>query len=68
MNSSLNIIMEIAQLTKKQFDKLVLQLSKLTNEQLALLNFECWNEARNRGAKQLEEENGNCESVGEDKD
>lgn len=47
-------------MTKKQFDKLVAQLVKLSNEQLALLNFECWNEARNRGAKQLEEENGDC--------
>lgn len=43
-------------LTDKQFKAIVSKLSKLTNEQLALLGFEVWNEARLRGATQLEKE------------
>lgn len=36
--------------TDKQFDAFVEKLKKLSNKQLALLNFEVWCEARKRGA------------------
>lgn len=36
--------------TDKQFDAFVEKMKKLSNKQLAVLNFEVWCEARKRGA------------------
>lgn len=44
------------QLTDTQFKNIVAKVSLMSNEQLALLNFEVWNEARLRGGKQIEKE------------
>lgn len=41
-------------LTDKQFKAIVSKLDKMSNEQLALLNFEVWNEARQRAGKLIE--------------
>ena len=43
-------------MTQKQFDKLVASLRNLDNKQLALLNFEVWNLARQRGATEMEDD------------
>lgn len=49
------------ELTETQYKNIIAKLVLMSNKQLALLNFEVWNEARNRGAEQMEKEieNGN---------
>lgn len=43
-------------LTEKQFNAMVERLKKLSNRQLAMLNFEVWKLARDRGAVRVEGE------------
>lgn len=45
--------------TDKQFKSIVTKLKSLSNEQLALLGFEVWQQARERGGKEIEKEIAN---------
>lgn len=49
------------ELTDTQFKNIVAKLPTMSNKQLALLNFEVWQQARERGGKLAEKEieNGN---------
>lgn len=46
-------------LTDKQYKAIVAKIEKLSNEQLALLNFEVWSEARIRAGISIEKEVAN---------
>lgn len=43
-------------LTDKQYKAIVTKLKSLSNEQLALLGFEVWQQARERAAIEIEKE------------
>lgn len=45
-------------LTDKQYKSIVTKLKSLSNEQLALLGFEVWQQARERGGKEMAEKCG----------
>jgi len=46
----------MSKLTDTQFKNIVAKLNLMSNEQLAILGFEVWNEARVRAAIEIEKE------------